>query len=226
MRLCLLILILSILIIVSPANAENNDQPRIAREGHNIKDFVPRGWSVLAKSKGDLNGDKRKDTIIVIEKVISKYDFPDKKRILLVLFKNKDTDLFRLKLKNRKIIPVRDYETLDEPFLNIEIRNGSIFLSVRAFYSMGGWTYYDSDYQFRFQNNKFVLIGADIYERQRNTGDEVTTSYNFLTHKAKITTSNCDENKKTSWKKLKRRDLLPLNSFDQESILWFSYEPK
>lgn len=43
------------------------DYPVLKKTGKKADDFVPRGWTVLAKAEGDLNGDRIEDCALVVK---------------------------------------------------------------------------------------------------------------------------------------------------------------
>ncbi|AQT48140.1 MULTISPECIES: hypothetical protein [Bartonella] len=80
-------------------------------------------------------------------------------------------------------------------------------------------------YIFRWQDNDFYLIGHDAYERHRMTGEESTSSDNFLTWRENTVRENPVEDeksdkttKKSVWKQLNKQPLLKLDQIIEANI--------
>ena len=199
-----LFFILSLFLIFSLyAFAENFPQ-----KAKSINDFVPKGWKILKDengsnfiAKGDLNKDNLEDVAIIIEKNdkknIKKNESlgPDElnlnPRILLVLFKEKD-DSYSLVAKNDKGF-IKSEGNEDNPALmdtlsDISIKKNVLKITFNYFMSAGSWATSTEVYIFRFQNNRFELIGYESNAYMRNSGEEEKRSINFSTNKVKSTT--------------------------------------
>ncbi len=198
-----LFFILSLFLIFSLYTfAENFPQ-----KAKSINDFIPKGWKILKDengsnfiAKGDLNKDNLEDIAIVIEKNdkknIKKNESlgPDElnlnPRILLVLFKEKD-GTYTLAAKNDKgFIQSEGNEetpTLMDTLSNISIKKNVLKITFNYFMSAGSWATSTEVYIFRFQNNRFELIGLDNNSFMRNSGEQEEFSINFSTNKMKTT---------------------------------------
>ena len=218
-----LFFILSLFLICSfYAFAENFPQ-----KAKSINDFVPKGWKILKDEngsnfivKGDLNKDNLEDVAIIIEKDdkknIKKNDSfgPEElnlnPRILLVLFKEKD-GTYILAAKNDKgfIKSEGDEEAtaLADTLSDISIKNNVLKIVFNYFMSAGSWATSTEVYIFRFQNNRFELIGYENNGFMRNTGEEEGVSINFSTNKKKTTTGGNisggnENNPKVKWENI------------------------
>ena len=183
-----------------------------------VNEFIPKGWKEISNTSGDLNNDKLKDTIIVIEKEdkknIKKNDGlgPDylnlNPRILLILFKQKDGTYTLVSKNDKDFISSpnsEDEPTLEDTFNGISIKNNTLIINFNYFYSAGSWGTSKTNYIFRYQNNRFELIGFSESSFMRNSGEEEEVSVNFSTNKIKTTTGgNVFEgnvnNPKSKWK--------------------------
>ena len=183
-----------------------------------IDDFIPKGWKRISSTNGDLNKDKLEDAVIVIEKEdkknIKKNDSLGSDylnlnpRILLVLFKQKDGTYTLVSKNDKGFIPSpnsEDEPTLEDTFDSISIKNNTFRINFNYFYSAGSWGTSQTNYIFRYQNNKFELIGFSESSFMRNSGEEEELSINFSTNKVKTTTGgNVFEgnvnNPKSKWK--------------------------
>ena len=192
-----LFFILSLFLICS-IYVFGEDFPKKAKA---VDDFIPTGWKKILTTNGDLNKDKLEDTVIVIEKEdkknIKKNDVlgPDylnlNPRILLVLFKQKD-GTYILASKNDKgfIQSENDEENpaLMDTLSGIDIKNNILRINFDYFLSAGSWEASQIIFTFRFQNNRFELIGYDSNSYMRNSGEQEEFSINFSTNKIKTTT--------------------------------------
>ena len=201
------------------------DYPIVAKAAIRASDFVPKGWKVLAKASGDLNADKLSDVALVVQGNFAKYKqkndglganvFDTNPRLLLILLSNTGGKGFQLAKTTRNIIGCSDVPTMDEPFESILVKNGVLEIHVQSFFNAGGWSASNTVYKFQLRDGKFVLIGAERDEVQRNTGEDTSYSYNFLTGKLKIIRSNIqdDSGKHITWKKISKEHLRDIDQF-------------
>lgn len=200
-----------------------SDYPALPKTAARPADFIPSGWKIMGEAEGDLNGDKRKDFALVIRatqpKFITTHDglgespFDTNPRILAVLFW--ENDGYKLALQSNSFIAMADFPTMSEPFQTVKIENGVLRLDFELFLSAGGWGMSNQNYKFRFQNGKFVLIGADKTDTQRNSGEMESRSFNFVTRKVQITTGNISGKPKDKivWKTLRSKELKTFETF-------------
>ena len=166
-----------------------------------IEDFIPKGWKSIIVKKGDLNKDKIDDVVLLIQKNDPK-NFREAKSgymympienanfnpiIVLVLLKDKDSQ-YNLIAKNDKGFIVSEGKAHEEVLQSIEdsnsitIKNNTLRIYTYFEAIRGGSS---STYIFRYQNNKFELIGLEITEGG-TYGDDMefnTYSLNFSTKK-------------------------------------------
>ena len=173
-----------------------------------VEDFIPKGWKKLIVEKGDLNKDKIDDVVLVIEKNDPKNFKKNEEsyqtspenynpRIILVLFKDKNSK-YVLVAKNDKgfiISPGEAYESglqnLESPDFDndlsksITIKNNTLRIFTFAELTRSSSS---SIYIFRYQNNRFELIGLENQNIFGNAEyiDTYNYSFNFSTKKLKI----------------------------------------
>ena len=173
-----------------------------------VEDFIPKGWKKLIVEKGDLNKDKIDDVVLVIEKNDPKNFKKNEEsyqtspenhnpRIILVLFKDKNSK-YTLVAKNDKgfiISPGEAYESglqnLESPNFDndlsksITIKNNTLRIFTFAELTRSSSS---SIYIFRYQNNRFELIGLENQNVFGNAEymDTYNYSFNFSTKKLKI----------------------------------------
>ena len=206
-----LFFILSLFLIFSLYTfAENFPQ-----KAKSINDFVPKGWEQLNIAKGDLNKDKLEDVVIVIGNPDINSD--DDRVVLLVLFKEKDGTYSLVAKNDKNFSESSPIHSLEE----IRIKNNILEIEFFTFniYNM------NEIYTFRFQNNRFELIGYDKGGYSRLSGDQYRTSINFSTNKMKTTTggnafAGNENNPKDEWYNIKIEkkytlDEMTINTIDE-----------
>ena len=186
-----------------------------------VEDFIPKGWKKLIVEKGDLNKDKIDDVVLVIEKNDPKNfkkieDSPRSNpvnfnpRIILVLFKDKNSK-YTLVAKNDKNFIVspgyaseEELETLDSPDYNdnlskaVTIKNNTLHIFTLADYIKAATS---TTYIFRYQNNRFELIGLDAQSILGDTEYANTRNYSLNLSTKKLIIHNMSEKLESNVKK-------------------------
>lgn len=227
-----LLCILSLFLICSIYTFGEN----FPQKAKTVNDFIPTGWKSILETNGDLNKDKLEDTVIVIEKEdkgnIKKNDIlgPDylnlNPRVLLVLFKQKDGTYILTSKNDKGFIQSENDEdnpTLMDTLNDINIKNNILRINFSYFLSAGSWEASQAIYNFRYQNNRFELIGLDNSSFMRNSGEEEKYSINFSTNKIKTTTGgNIFEEKlnkpKDNWKTVNIKKKYILDEMSNNTI--------
>ena len=168
-----------------------------------VEDFIPKGWKSIIVKKGDLNKDKIDDVVLLIQKndpknfrnAESGYMYAPIENanfnpiIVLVLLKDKDSQ-YNLIAKNEKgFFPSEGKaheevleSIVDEDSITIKNNTLRIYTYFEAIRGMSS-----TEYVFRYQNNRFELIGLEIkgYGRHSTSGDTEVDNYsiNFSTKK-------------------------------------------
>lgn len=211
-----------LLLFVSFAKGQSFSYPSISDNGKQVIDFIPSGWTSLDSAIGDLNKDSLSDIAIIIQHADSAILLTDdgdtvitQPRMLLILFQNPDKQSFRLAEKSNTFILNHDQPNLEEPYQAMTIQKGVLKIEFQLFYNMGSWYVTNASYQFRYQQNEFLLIGADRFSFHRATHDFEEYSYNFLTGKRSYRKGNDDKESKTVWKVLPQTKLKSLRTFRQ-----------
>ena len=172
-----------------------------------VEDFIPNGWKSVVIKKGDLNNDEIDDAVLVIQKdapenfmpLFNAYEdltgFIDANQmIILILFKDKNSQYNLISKNENGFIVSKDkalveqLETLSSPDLDddlsksINIKNDTLRLLTRSEYVKGARV---TEYIFRYQNNKFELIGLEYKYWHTSTDYAVDIAYsiNFSTKK-------------------------------------------
>lgn len=205
--LCLALLLLASLSV----NGKAFKYPVLRQHGKALNSFLPRGWHLLKSAIGDLNGDKLTDVAAVFESNIDAEGNKDDSmgrenpRILCILFRQKAGGYWLSAQGNDVIKTADEGGAFGDPFDKIAIKQGVLILH---FYGGSNWRF-DFTTKFRFQRNKWYLIGITelVYHDVDGTMQEY--DYNLLTGKMTITTGNYFEPKKQTvrWKEIGKRSV-------------------
>lgn len=160
------------------------DKSAMPLEAARVEDFVPPGWLLEERVSGDLNGDAVPDLALKLiqEKRASSEDtIVDRQRALVVLIKGRDAKLHRAavaeKLLQCTACGGAFYGFVEAP-ANVTIEKGQLVVNQ----DHGSRNVTEQTFRFRHQpNGKLVLIGLDVVDRDRVTGEVVNESTNFLT---------------------------------------------
>ena len=186
-----------------------------------VEDFIPKGWKKLIVEKGDLNKDKIDDVVLVIEKNDPKNfkkieDSPRSNpvnfnpRIILVLFKDKNSKYTLVAKNDKNFIVSPGYaseeglESLDSPDYNdnlskaVNIKNNTLRIFTLADYIKAATS---TTYIFRYQNNRFELIGLDAQSILGDTEYVNTRNYSINFSTKKLIIHNMSEKLESNVKK-------------------------
>ncbi len=197
--------------------------PKLVSHGASVEAFVPAGWRLETKITGDLNGDGRPDAVLVLRdndpknvidrKMQSTPRFDTNPRILAVAFAD-GADGYDLVLENHTLI-ARTTNSFDQDPLDpngvqeggIEIKNGTLQVTLGYFGgNMGHITY-----TFRFQHNRFEMIGYDRVDVERARGVMTDVSVNYSTRQMEHKVGHISDDKdKVTRTKLPAKPLLTL----------------
>ena len=172
-----------------------------------VEEFIPKGWKSIIIKKGDLNKDKIDDVVLVIEKNDPKnfkksestyetsvvHNFNP--RIILVLFKDKNSQ-YNLVAKNEDGFIVSEGKSYEEGFEKLASPNNDKLSDSIAIKNniLHIYTYFEAtrssnstEYIFRYQNNRFELIGLEANGNGASGGyvENSNYSFNFSTKKLK-----------------------------------------
>ena len=191
---------------------------------------VLRSWT-HHEAMGDLNKDGIQDLAIIAvppEQAPSSTpadeedsDYREEPAPLLAIFWGTPQGRFRPYKQYQGIIPSGSNYCSYDRSINITER-GSLVVEYSLWCSAGSYGTSRDTFNFRYQNDDFFLIGYETEEFSRNTGNRIVDSYNFLTWRKQTVTVNefdSDVPKKETWKKIAKKPLKRLGSFDFDSSI-------
>ena len=183
------------------------------QKADNVEDFIPKGWKSIIVKKGDLNKDKIDDVVLLIQKNDPKnfrkvedgtnLDFNP--IIMLVLFKDTNSQ-YNLVAKNEKgFFPSEGkvYEKALETIVDedsISIKNNTLKIYTLWEGPRAASTS-STTYIFRYQNNRFELIGLDAQNISGDTEYVDTTNYSLNLSTKKLIIHNMSEKLESNVKK-------------------------
>ncbi len=181
--LCVILLLLPSLSTAQEGQARI-DKSRMAQESDAVQDFVPPGWVLEEQVAGDLNGDAVPDAALKLiqEKRAGGDDaIVDRQRALVILLKGRDAKLHRVAVAENLLQCTACggafYGVVEAP-ANVKIEREQLIVNQ----DHGSRDVTEQTFRFRYQpNGKLVLIGLDVIDRDRATGEVVNESTNFLT---------------------------------------------
>ncbi|MEL6529317.1 MAG: hypothetical protein AAFQ27_05105 [Pseudomonadota bacterium] len=172
-------------------------------------DFVPFGWKLFDKAEGDLDGDGRVDSVLIIQKndpdlVIENPDglgmdrYDSNPRMVLVALQS-NPGQYKLVVRDAAIIPDHNAPTISDPFEDLRIHNGSLHLDLAFFANAGSWTAFNRRFQFRWNGDAMALIGFESSHVHRGSGEIEMVSVNYLTGRRKDAKGNISDDE-THWR--------------------------
>jgi hypothetical protein len=196
----------------------------LVRQGVSVEDFIPDGWQLKIRETADFNRDGIPDAVLLLqdnnpENVVTEgiVQINTNPRRLVVLFGTPSKN-YNLVLDNHKLIPRLDNSAYDDYIDGaggggVFAKRGILQVSLSLFATFGAWEASHKFYTFRWQDNRFVLIGYDYNSTHRASGRTKEVSINFLTGKLKLTCGNIEtDDQKSVWEKLPPRKTITLDA--------------
>lgn len=220
------------LLPAAPATAHDLDIPparipTLPATVLNLDGLIPAGWKMETKALGDLDGDAVTDVAMVVRgndralvlanEGLGSESLDTNPRMLVVAL-GKPGGGYRIVVQNATLIPRHTMPTMSDPFDReaggLSIHGRTVRVRLELFMNAGGWGMSNTTYSFRWQNSRLELIGYDLNETQRNTGETRSVSINYSTGKVKIATGTIEsdtDQDKVEWKTLPDRRRLSID---------------
>ncbi|MFA5181788.1 MAG: hypothetical protein WC405_10745 [Syntrophales bacterium] len=193
----------------------------VPKEGAKLTDFVPKGWKIEEELRGHLHADSGADIVLqLIEdkpEENSKGELQDRYRALVILFMTPDGKYRRVAVAGKLIQCPKCGGVLGSA--DLKIVKGVLLVSQLS----GSRWATDHLRRFRYdvKTGRFLLIGEDIKEWDRATGNSVVTSINYFTGQKVI--EKKQYNQKTDkdvtlgkQRKLVEKKQIPIEEIDYE----------
>lgn len=183
-------IVVPLLVFLTTTSAAQN----IPMTGMSAEQFVPSGWVLEGRITGELNGDGKTDLILRLRQAKptdgSKYEG---QRKLVILLRQNNRQLRRASLAERLLQCATcggAYYGVVEAAANVKISKGVVIVTQER----GSRHVVEQTFRFRFaaQAGKFFLIGVDLAERDRASGELMQSNTNFLTGEKLVKQSRSD----------------------------------
>jgi hypothetical protein len=194
--------------------------PVLPAEGAGAQAFVPKGWGLETSVAGDLDGDGRPDLAFALHmadpaNVLKNEggfcgDTIDTNPRILGVALARPGGGYRLVVQNHALVPRRDNACAEDWFAadgemggGLSIARGNVVVTLGRFMSAGGWGMGRTVLTFRWKESALRLIGFDVENTQRNSGETSALSINYLTRKVRIAHGTIESDKeKIRWTRL------------------------
>lgn len=170
----------------------------VPEQGQRAADFVPAGWQIESQLADDLDGDGRGDLVIALiqrpKPDAQTADFPPSRSRALVIALQKSPGHFVRVGFSARVLQCTAcggafYGVMPAP-AKVSLVDKVILVSQ----DHGSRNLVDELYRFRYSasRGRFELIGYDLHDHDRLTGDDLRESSNFLIGLKLITRSRYD----------------------------------
>jgi hypothetical protein len=171
---------------------------RLPTQANKLQDFAPVGWQVEKTIEGDLNKDAVNDAVLVLIEALpanaDKDNPPERQRALLALLKTADGKWIRAGVAPKLLLCTRCggafYGVIEAP---VEIEIGKGVIVVQQEFGSRNVTIQTFRFRYDAATRKFGLIGLDLSDRDRASGEVKEESSNFLTGIKTATKSQMSE---------------------------------
>lgn len=218
-------MMLSALLLAAAVSSSQDDPPAVrypvlAADAASALGFVPGGWALESSATGDLDGDGRPDLAFALHMTdpanILKNEggfcgetIDTNPRILGIALA-KPGGGYRLAAQNHSLVPRRDNACADDWFSSdgemgggLAITRGNVVVTLGRFMSAGGWGMGRNVFTLRWKDGALRVIGFDVMNVQRNSGETSALSINYLTRKVRMEHGTTDSDKvKIRWSQL------------------------
>ncbi|MGX9189805.1 hypothetical protein [Stenotrophomonas sp. Ker107b] len=194
-------LLAALLLTALPASAQELrippvDYPVLPAHATRAEGFVPSGWRIEQQLRGDLNGDKREDLVLVLRQQdprnIVEHDgfgispLDSNPRMLAIAWATPTG--YSLAAQNHTLITRHEAPNLSDVFeegAGVSIVRGTLQTTLFFFSNAGSWSTGSASYTFRWQEGAFALIGYDRSSMMRNSGQTESLSINYSTRRVR-----------------------------------------
>lgn len=182
--------------------------------------FAPRGWKVEKTISGDLNRDKRADAALVLVENKPAKDadgYATERRRALVVLLRTGKGWTRTGFSGSLLLGTRDggafYGVMETP-VNVSIAKGVLQVNQDS----GSREVTETTHKFRYdaRKNGVFLIGSEMVDRDRATGEVVSTSTNYLTGVRVVSKFKAESDKTSTKRSRVSRTLRKLDTLKED----------
>ena len=140
-----IILIVTVCLSALAVNAQSN----VLKIPAEVKRFVEKGTKAIALESADLNGDKTKDYVLVLEKLKPEKDasdFPINQRPLLIIIRDKQNKLSAVKRNEKMVMCSECGGAMGDPLESVEVGDKTFTVH----HSGGSGTRWSARYKFNY----------------------------------------------------------------------------
>ena len=173
--------------------------------GKTPQTLVPDSHEILERAEGDLNQDGHNDLVLIFREK----NEDGTPRILAIYFYNPKFGYQLSDYTSDFLLKSNEGGVMGDPFGSLTIKKGVIVVQ-HSGGSREKWSY---THRFRFQDEKFFLIGKTESVYDSMTGESKTTDSNLLTGKTEISITNSKGKSSKKMESPGKKPLPPLVSF-------------
>lgn len=186
--------------------------------------FLPSGWAIEKVVKGDLNGDRLPDMVILFRQAspanrLTDPESPEREpldtnpRLIAVTTARPGGAGYGLHTVNFDLIPRHEDPNMTDPFVDLTVDRGSMRVMLESFQTAGSWYSSSVTFVLRLAGTGMSLIGYERSDLNRGSGDFTEVSINYLSGRKQTSTGNVSSDRKVSkWVQLPKRP--PINLID------------
>lgn len=193
-----------LLLTLSAAHGQEGDRHAFERaivpsSGRATSEFIPKGWALEDEVSGDLNSDSLHDVVLCLveDRPSENEEGPlDRYRGIVILFRSADGTFRRAATSGTLLRCTMCGGVLSSPYPVgglVTIRSG--VLIAEQLYGSREARSVTQRFRYDSHDGRFYLIGEDISDVDRVTGDFTSTSTNYLTGKQTVETGGYDARK-------------------------------
>ncbi|WP_337660199.1 hypothetical protein [Anderseniella sp. Alg231-50] len=173
------ILFLCCAVFAQPAFAASGDAvPAAASSAAGAEGFVAAGWSLEHRIATDLNADGLNDLVMIVRQDHEDTDTDEKpfdamRRQMLIAFRDKQSDQYRLVHQDNALIPARETVNVEDylpSYKPLETKPAGFSINLELFMSAGGWETELRTFQFEYRNGHVALVAFDSQRTNRSSG--------------------------------------------------------
>lgn len=193
-------------LVQATAAVSQSVDPAVVNSDAGVEGFVADGWSLERQIDNDFNSDGLDDLLLIVRQNHKQKDqlqaeadsksFDTMRRQILIAFKNKENDQYRLVHRNNVFIPARGTANVEDFLPNhmpLEPKPKGFLINLEWFMSAGGWEMELRSFQFEYRDGHFALVAFDSQRTNRGSGKTTGIKVNYLTGLAVKSSGNIQE---------------------------------